>query len=122
MNERIKEVRTALKLSRAAFGEQLGCSGDVINNAERGRAALTDMFIMHICKTFNVNEEWLRTGNGEMFLALTVSDEIAAFTAQASNLSEDDPRVKILQMMANLPEEDWKAIAHMIDLLKNNHR
>lgn len=68
MNERIKQVRKALKLSQAAFGEKLGVSRDVINDAENGRVAPKEIFIKHLCTVCNVNEEWLRTGRGEMLI------------------------------------------------------
>lgn len=66
MNERIKLLRESLELSRAAFGKKLGISGDVVNNLERGRVEIKDDRIKLICSVFSINEEWLRTGKGEM--------------------------------------------------------
>lgn len=68
MNNRIKEIRNDLKLSRIAFGKRLGVSGDVINNLERGRVEPKDPIIKLICSEYSVNEEWLRTGKGSMFI------------------------------------------------------
>lgn len=68
MNDRIKEVREDQKLSRAAFGKRLGVSGDVINNLERGRVEAKDPIIKLICTEYSVNEDWLRTGNGSMYV------------------------------------------------------
>lgn len=67
MNERIKMLRESQSLSRAAFGERLGVSGDVINNLERGRVEPKDHIIKLICAEYSVNEVWLRTGTGEMY-------------------------------------------------------
>ena len=68
MRNRIRELRKTLSLSQTAFGEQLGVSRDVINNIEQGRNKndISDIFIGHICKIFNINEIWLRSGEGEM--------------------------------------------------------
>lgn len=66
MNKRIKLLRESLKLSRSAFGEKIGVSGDVINNLERGRVEIKNDRIKLICSVFNINEDWLRTGKGEM--------------------------------------------------------
>lgn len=68
INERIREVREYLKLSRNDFGERLGMSGDSINNLERGRVVIKDFIIKLISQEFNVDENWLRTGEGSMFI------------------------------------------------------
>lgn len=68
--ERIFQLRKALKLSRNAFGQKLGVSGDVINNIESNRLARPDQkepIYKLICKVFDVNEKWLVAGEGEMF-------------------------------------------------------
>lgn len=67
INERIRELREYLKLSRNDFGERLGLSGDSINNLERGRVVIKDFIIKLISQEFNVDENWLRTGEGSMF-------------------------------------------------------
>lgn len=67
INERIRELREYLKLSRNDFGERLGMSGDSINNLERGRVVIKDFIIKLISQEFNVDENWLRTGEGSMF-------------------------------------------------------
>lgn len=66
--ERVKVVREDLGLSRAAFGEQLGVSGDVINNLERGRAETKDSMLRLICKTYNVDYFWITEGLGDMYV------------------------------------------------------
>lgn len=68
MNERIRIIREDKQLSRVAFGQLLGVSGDVINNLERGRVEAKEHIIKLICAEYSVNEEWLRTGNGSMYV------------------------------------------------------
>ena len=65
MNERIRLLREDKALSRAAFGEKLGVSGDVINNLERGRVEPKDHIIKLICAEYSVNEKWLLYKTGE---------------------------------------------------------
>lgn len=67
MNERIKELRKVLKLSGEKFGEKLGVGKTAISRLENGSNNLTAQMIKSICREFNVNEEWLRYGTGEMF-------------------------------------------------------
>lgn len=71
MNERIKELRNALGLSGEKFGNQIGLTRATISNIENGNRNLTEQSILSICREFNVNEEWLRTGKGDMFSALS---------------------------------------------------
>lgn len=68
MHDRIRMLREDKGLSRAAFGEKLGVSGDVINNLERGRVEAKDHIIKLLCAEYSVNEVWLRTGNGSMYI------------------------------------------------------
>lgn len=81
-SERIQEVRSVLKMSRKAFGEALGVSGDVINNIEGNRLKRPEQkepLYKLICQKFKVSYDWLMTGEGDMFedLPETVLDELA---------------------------------------------
>ena len=67
MNERIKELRKSLGLTQLEFGEQVGVKANTIGNYEIGLRTPSDAVIRAICREFNVNENWLRTGEGEMF-------------------------------------------------------
>ena len=68
MNERIIELRKFLNLSQTDFGKQIGISKSSISDIEIGRISISERTIISICSKFNVNEEWLKTGNGNMFL------------------------------------------------------
>lgn len=67
MNERLRLLREEIGISRAVFGQRIGVSGDVINNLERGRVEIKEHILKLICSEFSANEDWLRTGAGEMF-------------------------------------------------------
>lgn len=68
MNTRIKEVREAKGLSQAEFAEMLNLKRNSISLIEVGKRNPSDRTIMDICSKFNVSEEWLRTGTGQMFV------------------------------------------------------
>lgn len=68
MNERILELRKSLNLTQNEFGNTIGMTGSTISDIEKNRCAVTDKTIIAVCSKFNVNEEWLKTGNGNMFL------------------------------------------------------
>ena len=67
MNERIKQVRKALGLNQTEFGEKIGVTQGAIAAYESGKRTPIDAAVRSICKTWSVNETWLRTGEGEMF-------------------------------------------------------
>lgn len=66
MNKRVKELRCSLELNQKDFGERLGITKSAISNIETGRFNVTDTMLKLICSEFNVREEWLKTGEGNM--------------------------------------------------------
>ncbi|WP_285823931.1 helix-turn-helix domain-containing protein [Schaedlerella arabinosiphila] len=80
MNERIKKLRKTLDLTQQKFADKLCVKRNTVGQWEIGRNELTDAAILSICREFNVNEEWLRTGEGEMFEKLTEQQEILKYT------------------------------------------
>ena len=69
MRDRIRALRKVLGLNQKEFAQRLGMKSTTLSMIEVGDNALTDKNIKLICMTFNVNENWLRTGKGEMFTA-----------------------------------------------------
>lgn len=67
MGERIKLLRSKLGLSGERFGESLGVGRTAISLIESGKNNVTDQVVKLICLTYSVSEQWLRTGEGEMF-------------------------------------------------------
>jgi len=68
MNHRIRELRTALNLSQREFAEKIGLKQNAISYMEKSGSTVTEQNIKAICFQFSVNESWLRTGSGTMFL------------------------------------------------------
>ena len=67
MNERIRKLRRTLDLTQKEFGDRIGVKGNTIATYEAGRNEPIDSVISLICREYNVNEAWLRKGEGEMF-------------------------------------------------------
>lgn len=67
MEERIKQLRKHLDLTQQEFADRIGIKRNTIANYESGRNEPIDSVISLICREFNVNEGWLRKGEGEMF-------------------------------------------------------
>ena len=67
IGERIKKLRTAKKLTQQELGEKIGLKRNSVALIETGRNP-SEQTILAICREFGVSENWLRTGEGEMFL------------------------------------------------------
>ena len=65
--ERLRYLREHLDLTTRVFGAAINMSGGAITNMEKGQRNITDRTIRDICREFNINENWLRTGEGEIF-------------------------------------------------------
>lgn len=94
INNRIKAVRKSLKLSQSNFGKSLFISQDTVSLLERGKQNPTERQILDICEKFNVNEEWLMFGKGEMFRdvlkELDLHKDIKQTTNDLYSLDEED--------------------------------
>ena len=79
IGERIKELRKALRMTQTAFADRIGIRQNSVALLEMGRNTPSDQTVAFICREFRVNEEWLRTGAGEMFVPSPASivDELA---------------------------------------------
>lgn len=92
MYERIKLLRTEqLHMTQTEFGEALGVKRDVINNIENNRLKNPEKqepIYRLMCEKFNVSEEWLRTGEGEMFAEVPVEDEYFKAVTQISKSND----------------------------------
>ena len=121
MNERIKELRKHLGLTLEEFGKRLGVTRSAIGHLERGERTLTDQMFLSICREFNVNEEWLRTGEGEMFTLQ--EDEEAAYVSELLEDTENPlyDLIKAIMKTYSQTGEKEKAIikAFAKDLHKN---
>lgn len=67
MNIRIKELRKTLELTQIDFANKIGISHGTLSDIENGKSTITERTILTICTIYNVNEKWLRSGEGEMF-------------------------------------------------------
>ena len=117
MYNRITELRDALKLTQKAFGARLGVTDAEISSIESGRRNLTEQMEISICREFNVNKEWLRTGEGEMFLQLSRDEEISAYLGQIMSDDDDNFRRRLISVLTRLDEEGLELVVRMAERL-----
>lgn len=108
-NERIKEVRKALGLTQEKFGEKIGMKKNSLSNAESGINSVSNQLRIAVCREYHVNENWLRTGEGEMFEDRTPDQAIVDFAADLVNVEDDAFKKRLISAFARMDESTWDA-------------
>ena len=108
MNERLKKLRKALDLTQQEFADRIGIKRNSFANYETGRNTPIDAIIISICREFNVSEDWLRDGIGDMFLPTDRNADIAKLTKQLLNEENDSFKNRFVSMLANLTIDEWE--------------
>ncbi len=108
-NERIKLLRKSRGLSQTEFADALGVSRNVIANYETGRAYIDESTIRNIARTFNVTEEWLRTGRTNLDMLSGTG------LMQASDADSSEKIASLLKFFSELPMEDIQAVNRILD-------
>lgn len=107
MKDRIKEIRKSLKLTQEEMSSRLMIKRNTIASYETGRNMPTTAVVALICREFNVSEEWLRTGEGEMFVPKTKSAEIADFVGKLMSADDADFKKQLVSVLARTSYEEW---------------
>ena len=121
MNTRIKKLRKSLDLTQADFAAKIGTTQNAMASYETGRRNPSSSVINNICKTFSVNETWLRTGAGEMFFEVSREDEISAFVEGVLTDESADFKRRFIFALSKLSPEGWDALEQLVDDISRQH-
>ena len=108
--ERVNAVRRSKKMTMEQFGEQIGVQKSAISKIEKDKVNLSEQTIKSICREFNVNEDWLRTGAGgpeNMFIP-----EDMRYLNTVGRLGNEQNEFKkfCIDMLMDLPDKYWDYI------------
>lgn len=120
LKERIKEVRKTLGLTLEEFGNKIGVTKTTISRIENGVNSVTNQMLISICREFGVNEEWLRSGEGEMFVPLTRSEAIAEFAGSLMKEEDASFKKRLIEALAKLNEQEWEVLEGIAQKLTNS--
>lgn len=112
MKNRVRSIRKHYKLSQTEFGANVGVTLGVVRNWEEGKTSLRSPMLELFCSVYNVNPDWLRTGEGEMFLP--VDNSPLRDLQKQHNLS--DKVINIIEGFVQLPRNEQE---QFIDTLRN---
>ncbi len=115
MNERFKQIRKALGMTQDEFSSKISLSRNFIAQIESGTKTPSDRTVSDVCREFNVNEDWLRTGNGEMFIPETKDEQITNMLADVLKSEDSDFKKRLIVALSKLDEPGWNALEKFID-------
>ena len=107
MKDRIKKIRKGLDLTQQEFADRLKVGRNNIAGYETGKRSPSDAVISLICREFNVNEEWLRTGQGEMFIELDKEDLLMQWAGKVLGSESTSFKKNFVKLLMSLTEDEW---------------
>lgn len=110
MHERLKKLRKLLGLTQQEFADKIGSKRNTIAKYETEANTPSTAVVSLICREFNVNEEWLRTGIGEMFLPVDRENEIATMVKNLLSEETNTFKSRFISMLAGLSVSDWERL------------
>lgn len=118
INERFIELRKACRKSQTDFSKVLGLSRSGVADIETGRRNVTEKHLIMLSnwEEYNVNIDWLRTGNGEMFLP----NETDALEAIRQEYHLTDQQFKFVSNFLRLPENEKDIIFNFLQSVFDN--
>lgn len=122
IGERIKKVRKNKELTQQALAKRLGTTQNAIARYETNRVTPSAAVISLICREFSVDENWLRTGEGEMFIKRDREDEIAAAVHQLLSGESAEFKKRLISVLVSLKEEHWEILEDKVKELAAAHQ
>lgn len=115
MCERLKEIRNALKMKQGDFAAEIKTTQGHVSDIENKRKGVSDRVVEIICLKFDVNEDWLRTGSGEMFVERTKSEQISEMISDVLESDEENFKRRLISALAKLDNDGWQKLEELIN-------
>lgn len=123
IGKRLRQLRRTLDLTQQEFADKLGIKRNTVASYEtKDDREPVGAVISLICREFNVNEEWLRTGNGEMFVEIDKDEELMRWAGTVLSDSDESFRKRFVNMLRCLDEKDWATLEKIAIMLYENEQ
>ena len=120
INDRIKAVRKAEKLTQTEFGTRIGVTKNAVVNMEiPGRSKISDNYVLSICREFGIREEWLRAGDGSMKEEKPRNEVLTEKLNGILTAGDDDFRKRLIAVLVELPSDKWSILEEMAESVVN---
>lgn len=117
INDRIKEVVEDSELTKTAFAKKLNVSQQYISKLIK-TGEPSELFKDALCSTFDINKEWLETGNGEKKATIDREDQLMTWAGNILKDESDSFKRRFVNMLMDLDEDGWDALERMALLLQ----
>lgn len=113
MADRISKVIRDKEKTKTAFSDRINVSQAFVSQMCSGLKVPSDRTIADICREYDVNEEWLRTGQGDPYIQLSRDDELSQFFGEVMKEEDPDFRRRLLSVMSRLTTDEWALLEQM---------
>lgn len=120
--ERVKEIRKAVHKNQTDFAKTLSVSRSAICKMESGENSPSEQTIKLICREFNVNEDWLRNGTGEMFIQLDEDEQISSFFHDLLQEEKGSFKRQFVTALSHLDDNGWNLLNQFMDYFTQNKK
>lgn len=117
LKDRLRELRRLKGMTQEKFAERIGIRRNTYANYEIGRNYPIDAVIHSICREFDVREQWLRSGRGEMFRPMTEEEIITNWVHSVFSDESAQFQQRFILMLQGLDKEQWKMMEKYARLL-----
>lgn len=121
IGKRIGTVIEVLGIKKVQFAERIKVDQSFISQLVSGKRNPSDRTVADICREFNVDENWLRTGEGEMFVQLSEDAEFIQILSEIE-VSDDDFIKALLRSYWRLSDNEKAAIHKLVDGMLNEKK
>lgn len=113
MADRISKVIRDKEKTKTAFSDRINVSQAFVSQMCSGLKVPSDRTIADICREYDVNEDWLRTGQGDPYIQLSRDEELAQFFGEVMKGEDPDFRRRLLSVMSRLTTDEWALLERM---------
>lgn len=107
INERIKKIRKEEKMNQRDFGSLIGLTQSAVSWIEIPHHNVTEQNLKSIISTFNISEEWLRSGEGSMY----TSSELEEAKKISENLKLTPAQRRLLKIFIDMSPSKRERVA-----------
>ena len=122
MKDRIKIIRKYAGMTQQQFADTIGVKRNTVTQYEMGRNDPIDTVISIICMKFDVNEDWLRYGTGDMHVPVDRKTQISRLTKKLLDEEEDSIRNRFASVLCDLTQEQLELLADIAESFVNGKK
>lgn len=121
MKNRIKQIRKDAGLTQEQFAQKIGVSRNTIATYETSDRTPIAAVILSICREFNINELWLRTGEGDIYANSNPNLQLSKWFGEILRENDSSFRKQLILTLAGLSDTEWTLLANIAASLFMKH-